>query len=151
MIKIICIGKIKEQFFKEAEQEYLKRLSKYTKIEIIELEDQKDDNINICLNKEKEQIKKAIKEKDNLIILDVKGVEKTSEEFSELINSELLYNSNITFIIGSSNGLHEEIKMLTNKKISFSKLTFPHQMFRIILLEQIYRSFKIINNETYHK
>ena len=151
MIKIICIGKIKEKFFKEAEQEYLKRLSKYTKIEIIELEDEKDININVCLNKEKEEIKKVIKEKDNLIILDIKGKEKTSEEFSEMINNELLYNSNITFIIGSSNGLHEEIKSLTDKKISFSKLTFPHQMFRIILLEQIYRSFKIINNETYHK
>ena len=151
MIKIICLGKIKEQFFKEAEKEYLKRISKYTKIDIIELEDEKDDDINKCLRLEKEQILKNIKPKDNVIILDINGKMLNSEEFSKKINDELTYNSNITFIIGSSNGLDEEIKKLSNKKISFSKMTFPHQMFRILLLEQIYRGFKIINNETYHK
>lgn len=151
MIKIICLGKIKEDFFKDAEKEYLKRLQKYTKLEIIELEDEKDKDIKVCLSKEEQLIKKSIKDKDNLVLLDINGKEYTSTEFSNFINKELTENSNITFIIGSSNGVSEEIKRLAKKKVSFSKLTFPHQMFRIILLEQIYRSFKIINNESYHK
>ena len=151
MIKIICVGKIKENFYKEAEKEYLKRLSKYTKIDIVELSDQKDQDINYALSKEKDLILKNIKEKDNIVILDIKGKKYTSEEFSGFINDELTYNSNITFIIGSSNGLSSEIKSLAVKSISFSDMTFPHQLFRIILLEQIYRGFKIINNESYHK
>ena len=151
MIKIICLGKIKEDFFKDEEKEYLKRLQKYTKLEIIELEDEKDKDIKVCLSKEEQLIKKSIKDKDNLVLLDINGKEYTSTEFSNFINKELTENSNITFIIGSSNGVSEEIKRLAKKKVSFSKLTFPHQMFRIILLEQIYRSFKIINNESYHK
>ncbi len=149
MIKIICLGSIKEEFFKEAIKEYQKRLSKYTKLQIIELKDEKD-GIN-PLKKEKENIIKHINDKDNVIILDIKGKEVTSEEFAEFINNELTNYSNMTFIIGSSNGLDEEIKDLTTKKISFSHLTFPHQLFRIILLEQIYRGFKILNNEKYHK
>lgn len=151
MIKIICLGKIKEKYFKDAIKEYEKRLSKYTKLEIIELNDEKDNDIKVCLQKEKVSILNHIKEKDNIIILDIEGKEYTSLEFSNFLEKELTINSNITFLIGSSNGLDEEIKILTNKKISFSRLTFPHQLFRIILLEQIYRSFKIINNETYHK
>ena len=149
MIKVICLGSIKEEFFKEALKEYQKRLSKYTKLQIIELKDEKD-GIN-PLKKEKENIIKHINDKDNVIILDIKGKEVTSEEFAEFINNELTNYSNMTFIIGSSNGLDEEIKELTTKKISFSHLTFPHQLFRIILLEQIYRGFKILNNEKYHK
>lgn len=149
MIKIICLGNIKETYLKEALQEYQKRISKYTKLEIIELRDEKD-TAN-PLKKEKENILKHISEKDNIVILDIKGKEYTSEEFATFINKELTLNSNITFIIGSSHGLDEEIKKLTNKKISFSHLTFPHQLFRVILLEQIYRAFKILNNETYHK
>lgn len=149
MIKIICLGNIKETYLKEALQEYQKRISKYTKLEIIELRDEKD-TAN-PLKKEKENILKHISEKDNIVILDIKGKEYTSEEFATFINKELTLNSNITFIIGSSYGLDEEIKKLTNKKISFSHLTFPHQLFRVILLEQIYRAFKILNNETYHK
>lgn len=151
MIKIICLGKIKEKYFIDAIKEYQKRLSKYTKLEIIELDDYKDDDIKVCLIKEKELILKHIKDKDNLIILDIEGKELNSVEFSNFIDKELTNNSNITFIIGSSNGLHEDIKNLNSKKISFSKLTFPHQLFRVLLLEQLYRSFKIQNNETYHK
>jgi len=151
MIKIICLGKIKEKYLKDAINEYTKRLSKYTKLEIIELKDYQDSEIKTALKKEEELIKKHIKETDNLVLLDIKGKQYTSEELSQFINKELTYNSNITFIIGSSNGLGEEIKKLTNKKISFSPLTFPHQLFRVLLLEQIYRSFKIINNENYHK
>ena len=149
MIKIICLGSIKEEFFKEAIKEYQKRLSKYTKLQIIELKDESDKNNP--LQKEKENIIKHINDKDNVIILDIKGKEVTSEEFAYFINNELTNYSNMTFIIGSSNGLDEEIKKLTTKKISFSHLTFPHQLFRIILLEQIYRGFKILNNEKYHK
>ena len=149
MIKIICIGKLKERYLKDAIDDYKKRISKYTKFEILELTDEKD--TNNPLKKEKESILKHLKEKDNIVILDINGVKKTSEEFSSFINKELNHNSNITFIIGSSNGLDNEIKNLSNKKISFSSLTFPHGLFRLILLEQIYRSFKIINNETYHK
>lgn len=151
MIKIICLGKIKEKFFKDAEKEYKKRLEKYTKLEIIELKDYQDTDVKRCLEEEKNEILKNIKDKDNIVILDIKGKKFDSIDFSKFINSELSLNSNITFIIGSSNGLHDDIKQLTNKSISFSNLTFPHQMFRIILLEQIYRSFKILNNESYHK
>ena len=135
MIKIICLGKIKEKYFNDAIKEYEKRLSKYTKLEIIELNDEKDNDIKVCLQKEKVSILNHIKEKDNIIILDIEGKEYTSLEFSNFLEKELTINSNITFLIGSSNGLDEEIKKLTNKKISFSRLTFPHQLFRIILLE----------------
>ena len=145
MIKIICLGSIKENYLKQAINDYQTRLSKYTKLQIIELKDE------YSLKKEKDNILKHIHKKDNIILLDIKGKQMTSEDFSSFINKELTLNSNITFIIGSSNGVDEEIKNLTDKKISFSQLTFPHGLFRLILLEQIYRSFKIINNETYHK
>lgn len=151
MIKIICLGKIKETYLKEGVEEYKKRLTKYTKLEIIELKDEQDENPKQALQKEKVLIKKHLKDTDNIVLLDIKGKEYTSEEFSNFINKELTYQSNITFIIGSSNGLDEEIKSLTTKKISFSRLTFPHQLFRVLLLEQIYRSFKILNNQSYHK
>lgn len=149
MIKIICLGSIKEKYLQEAVQDYSKRLAKYTKLEIIEIKDEKDSPDS--LKKEKAVILKNINSKDNIVILDIKGKQLTSEELSEFINKELTINSNITFIIGSSNGIDDEIKKLTNKKISFSSLTFPHQLFRVILLEQIYRGFKILNNESYHK
>ncbi len=149
MIKIICIGKLKENYLKDAQIEYLKRIQKYTKLEIIELEDEKD-SIDPLL-KEKDKILKHIKPKDNIILLDINGKELNSIELSNYINKEITYNNNITFIIGSSNGLHDDIKKLTSKKLSFSRLTFPHQLFRILLLEQIYRSYKILNNESYHK
>jgi len=149
MIKIICIGNIKEDYLKEGIKDYQKRISKYTKLEIIELKDEKDSSNPLI--KEKESILKHIKERDNVVLLEINGTEYTSENFAKFIEKELSINSNITFIIGSSTGLDEEIKQLTTKKISFSKLTFPHQLFRIILLEQIYRAFKILNNEKYHK
>ena len=151
MIKIICFGKIKETYLEEAIKDYQKRLEKYTKLKVIELKDEKDENPKIALKKEKESLKKILKPQDNIIILDIKGQNFNSPEFANYINKELVYNNNITFVIGSSNGLDEEIKKLTSKKISFSPLTFPHGLFRLILLEQIYRSFKILNNESYHK
>ena len=151
MIKIICIGKIKEKFYRDATLEYLKRLSKYTKVEIVELSDINSDNINITLEKEKEEILSRIKEKEYIVTLEIEGNELNSIELSNKINELQMTNSNITFIIGGSYGIHEDIKKMSNYKLSFSKLTFPHQLFRVMLLEQIYRSFKILNNETYHK
>ena len=144
MIKIICIGKIKEKYLTEAIEDYKKRISKYHKIDIIELP---DNNID----KEKEEILKHINFKDYIISMDIEGQELNSIELSKKIDKTFITNSNIVFIIGGSDGLHNDIKNKSDFKLSFSKLTFPHGLFRIILLEQIYRSFKILNNETYHK
>ena len=150
MIKIITVGKLKEKYFNDAVDEYLKRLSKYTKIELIEVPDE-DFDIKKTLTKEKESILKFISEKDYVITLEIEGKELTSVELSKKINDTLITNSDITFIIGGSYGLDDDIKKMSNYALSFSKMTFPHQLFRIMLLEQIYRSYKIINNETYHK
>ena len=144
MIRIICVGKIKETFYKEAIEEYLKRLQKYHKIII-------DEIIDSDIKTEGKLILEKIKEKDYVITLEITGKEMNSLEFSEYLNKTFIINSNITFIIGGSDGLDNKVKERANYKISFSKLTFPHQLFRVILLEQIYRSFKIINNESYHK
>lgn len=151
MIKIICVGKIKETYFREAIDEYKKRLSKYTDIEIIEVPDEGLTDIKTTLKKESEKISKQINQKDYIITLEIEGKELTSPELATKIDNIYNTNSNITFIIGGSYGLSDEIKKLSNFKLSFSKLTFPHQLFRIILLEQIYRAFKINNNESYHK
>ena len=151
MIKIITVGKLKEKYLKDAIEEYLKRLSKYTKVEIIELEDSKIDTENIALEEEKDKILKNINPKDYVITLEIEGKEYSSPEFAEKIRNTLIENSNITFIIGSSYGIHKDIKEKANYHLSFSKMTFPHQLFRIFLLEQIYRSYKILNNEKYHK
>ncbi|MBQ3142176.1 MAG: 23S rRNA (pseudouridine(1915)-N(3))-methyltransferase RlmH [Bacilli bacterium] len=145
MIKIIVIGKLKEKYLIEAVNDYKKRINKYHKLEIVEI---KDTNI---YNEEKEIIS-LINKNEYILLLDIFGKEYSSVEFSNklqnLFNSS---NSNITFIIGSSEGVTEKIKEIVNEKISFSKFTFPHGLFRVILLEQLYRSFKIINNEKYHK
>ena len=151
MIKILCVGKIKEKFFKDAISEYSKRLSKYTNLQIIEVDDINSDNINTILDKEKDLIIKHISSKDYVITLEIEGKQLNSLEFSKKIEELQIYNSSIVFIIGVSYGLHQQIKDRANYKLSFSKLTFPHQLFRIILLEQIYRAYKIINNESYHK
>lgn len=151
MIKIICVGKIKEKFFKDSIDEYLKRLNKYTKIEIIEVNDVDLNSRELILEKEKNNIIKYINDKDYIITLEIEGKQLSSVEFSNLIDKTLIKNPNITFIIGGSYGIHKDIKNKSNFKLSFSKMTFPHQLFRIILLEQIYRGFKIIKNESYHK
>lgn len=145
MIKIICVGKIKEKYLEDLIKDYYKRISKYHKIEIIEI---KDEN-NLLL--EGHNIQKHLKKQDYIISLCIEGNELSSLELSSLINKTFINYSNITFIIGGSDGLHEEIKKQSNYLLSFSKLTFPHGLFRGILLEQIYRSFKINNNESYHK
>lgn len=144
MIRIICVGKIKEKFYRDACCEYMKRLGRYHKVVIEEV-------IDSDIVREKELILKHLKDKDYVITLDIEGNTLDSISFSQLIDKTLISYSNIVFIIGGSNGLHKDIKKKANYSLSFSKLTFPHQLFRVILLEQIYRSFKILNNETYHK
>lgn len=151
MIKILCVGKIKEKFFKDAIAEYQKRLSKYTKLEIIEVEDINLPNIIDIKKKEAELLKKYIGQKDYLITLEIDGKQISSLELSKKLSTTLIENSNIIFLIGGSYGIAESIKMRSNYALSFSKMTFPHQLFRVILLEQIYRSYKIMNNESYHK
>lgn len=144
MIKIICVGKIKEAFYRDAIAEYIKRLSKYHKVEIVEVMDSNIKN-------EKDLILKKIDKRDYIITMEIEGKQVSSVEFAGLIDKTLMNYGNITFIIGGSDGLDDEIKNLSNYKLSFSKMTFPHQLFRVILLEQIYRAFKILHNESYHK
>ena len=151
MIKIITIGSIKEKYLKDAIEEYKKRLSKYTNLEIIELKDEGLVEEEKAKKIEAEKIEKYLNEKDYIITLEIEGKEYTSEEFAERIRNIQIENSNITFIIGGSYGLADTIKQKANMHLSFSKMTFPHQLFRVILLEQIYRAFKINNNESYHK
>jgi len=150
-MKIICVGKLKEKYFSDAVEEYQKRLSKYTKLELIEVKDEdlKEEKKTLAL--EEERILKYLNDKDYVITLEIEGKELSSIEFSKKIDQILIENSNVTFVIGGSYGLSENIKKRANLHLSFSKMTFPHQLFRILLLEQIYRSYKIINNERYHK
>ncbi len=151
MIKIVTVGSIKEKYLKEAIQEYQKRISKYTNIEIIELKDEGLVEEKKAIELESEKIEKHISNKDYLITLEIEGEEYTSLEFAEKIRKTLIDYSNITFVIGGSYGLSNNIKSKANMHLSFSKMTFPHQLFRVILLEQIYRAYKINNNESYHK
>ena len=156
-INIICIGKIKENYLKDAISEYSKRLSKFCNLNIIELSDEKlpsklnDSIINEIKNKECNKIIQNIKKDSYVICLDLKGKQFSSEEFSsKLDNIALNFNSSITFIIGGTLGLNQDVLSLSNEKICFSKMTFPHQLIRVFLLEQLFRAFKISNNETYH-
>lgn len=151
MIKIITVGSIKEKYLKEAVLEYKKRLSKYSNIEIIEVKDEGLVEKEKAILLEGEKIKKHISSRDYIITLEINGQELTSVEFSNKLDKILIENSNIAFIIGGSYGLSKEITTLSRLHLSFSKMTFPHQLFRVLLLEQFYRAFKIKNNESYHK
>lgn len=156
-INIVCVGKIKESYLRDAISEYSKRLSKFCNLNIVELQDEKlpsklnDSIINEIKNKECNKIIQSIKKDSYIICLDLKGKEFSSEEFSQkLDNIALNFNSSITFVIGGTLGLNQETLSLANEKICFSKMTFPHQLIRVFLLEQLFRAFKISNNETYH-
>lgn len=156
-VNIVCVGKIKENYLKDAISEYSKRLSRFCNLNIIELQDEKlpdklnDSIISDVKNKECNKIIQAIKKDSYIICLDLKGKEFSSEDFSKKIeNIALNFNSSITFIIGGTLGLNEEILSLASEKVCFSKMTFPHQLIRVFLLEQLFRAFKISNNETYH-
>lgn len=158
-IKLICVGKIKEKYLKAGIEEYQKRLSAYCKLKIIEVADEKiPDNPSLSQqimikNKEGEKILKYIKDnKDYMILMDVKSKTYDSVQFSEMIENQMINGySTIVFVIGGSLGHSEELYHRAQIKVSVSPMTFPHQLFRLILVEQIYRSFKIINHETYHK
>ena len=156
-IKIYCIGKIKEQYLKDGINEYLKRVSAYSNIEIVEVADSKikdnpnQSDIDKAKKEEGDRVLKLIKN-DYLIGLDMNKQEFLSEEFANFIEKKMVEGgSSISFVIGGSYGLSDELKKRCNTSISLSKMTFLHQMTRLILLEQIYRAFKILNNETYHK
>ena len=151
MIKIICVGKIKENYLKEAILEYQKRIGKYTKLELIEVLDSTGDDISKILMSEKERIEKYIQEKDYVITLEIEGKMLNSIELSQTLDQITQHNANVTFVIGGSYGLDDSVKKRANLALSFSKLTFPHQLFRVLLLEQIYRSYRILNHESYHK
>ncbi len=155
-INIVCVGKIKEKYLKEAIDEYSKRISKYCNIKIIELQDEKlpdkfyQSLLDAVKEKECAKIKENLKKDSYIIALDLKGKELSSEEFSKKIEDISITNSSITFVIGGTLGLNDDIRALANEKICFSKMTFPHQLIRVFLLEQIYRAYKISKNETYH-
>ena len=156
-INIICIGKIKEKYLKDAIDEYSKRLSKYCFLNIIELQDEKiptvinEKIIDEIKEKECKKISSYIKKDNYTIALDLTGKQFTSEEFSKKIDNLSLDYSSITIIIGGSLGISNTILNLVNEKVSFSRMTFPHQLIRVFLLEQLFRGFKISNNETYHR
>ena len=157
-ITIISVGRIKEKFLAEAMKEYTKRLSKYCKLyEEVVPDERADDNysaaeIEQVKLKEGQKILNKVPKNSYVVALDISGTQLSSEDFSKKINAlGLEGKSDITFIIGSSNGLWEEVTNNADFKLSFSKMTFPHQLFKVILLEQIYRAFKINAGETYHK
>lgn len=156
-IQIIGVGKLKENYLKSAIDEYRKRLSRYCKLDILELPDEKiPDKLNNSLAdeikiKECDNITRHIKKDSYIIALDLKGKQFTSEDFSAEIDKISMTSSSITFIIGGSLGLTNELLRTCNQKICFSKMTFPHPLIRVFLLEQIFRAFKIAKGETYHR
>lgn len=157
-INIVCVGKIKEKYLKLGIDEFKKRLSKYCKLEIIELEDEKapenlsDKEMLMIKEKEGKKILSKIKDNSYVIALAIDGKNLSSEELAETINKLGVRGiSNITFVIGGSLGLLDEVLSRADYKLSFSKMTFPHQLMRLILLEQVYRAYRINNGEPYHK
>ncbi len=157
-IFIICLGKLKESYLKDAINEYSKRISAFAKLNIIELtpvklsEKPSQNEINSALEKEAEEIIKKIPSNAFVVPLCIEGKQKSSEELADQFEiTALSGKSNIVFIIGSSFGLSDKVKALSDLKLSFSKMTFPHQLMRVMLLEQIYRAFQINNNGKYHK
>ena len=156
-INIICVGKLKENYLRDAIDEYSKRLSRYCNLNFTEIQDENlpgkiyDSTINEVKEKECKKIIEAIKKDSYVIAHDLKGKQLSSEEFSEKIEDIALnQNSHITFIIGGTLGLTDEVRQMANEKVCFSKMTFPHQLIRLFIVEQIYRAFKISKNETYH-
>lgn len=157
-ISIITIGKLKEKYLKQGIQEYLKRLSSYAKVEIIELADEKapenlsESEMEQVKQKEGVRILAKISDDTHVIALAINGKQKSSEELAKEIDSLATYGkSKVAFVIGGSLGLSSEVMKRSNAALSFSKMTFPHQLMRLVLVEQIYRAFRIIRNEPYHK
>ena len=157
-VDIVCVGKIKEKFYVEALGEYSKRLSKYARFEIIEVEDEKTpDKASEALEdqikaKEAARILPKLKEDALVISLEILGQKMDSVKFADMIEKAGVQGrSHIQFVIGGSLGLHDSVTKRANKHLSFSDMTFPHQLMRVVLAEQIYRAFRIISNEPYHK
>ncbi|MCE5043614.1 23S rRNA (pseudouridine(1915)-N(3))-methyltransferase RlmH [Staphylococcus chromogenes] len=157
-ITIIAVGKLKEKYWKQAIAEYEKRLSAYTKIDIIEVPDEKapetmsDKEIELVKEKEGQRILAKVKPQSTVITLEIHGKMLSSESLAKELDQRMTQGaSDFTFIIGGSNGLHQDVMKRSNFALSFSKMTFPHQMMRVVLLEQVYRAFKINRGEAYHK
>ena len=157
-IRILCVGKIKEKYLRDAIDEYMKRMQKFADMEILEVPDEKteerasESEIGSVLSKEGDRLMKLIGERDFVTVLDISGVKVSSEGLADRIKTTILKGSStLDFIIGGSLGLSDAIKKRADFRLSFSDMTFPHQLMRVILLEQIYRAFKINNNEPYHK
>lgn len=149
-INLVCVGNLKDRFFIDASNEYAKRLSRFCELKITELKEYTNmDSIQQTKEKEGEEILKNVK--GYFVLLDVKGNQISSEDFAETIANISIAYSEITFVIGGSNGVSEEVKQRANQNLSVSKMTFPHRLFRVMLLEQIYRAFTINNNIAYHK
>lgn len=156
-ITVICVGKIKEKFFTDAVNEYMKRLSRFAKTEIIEVRDEKipdgasDREVEAILEKEGNAILSKIPKNSYVVSLCIEGTEMSSPALADKIKYISMEASHIVFIIGGSLGLWDEIKHISKLRLSFGKMTLPHQLMRVVLLEQIYRGFKILSNESYHK
>ena len=157
-ITILCVGKVKEKFYRDAISEFSKRLSRYCKLEIIEVPDEKtteeasDTEIRLVKDKEGDRLLKNIKDDAYVVCLCIDGKSLDSEELSEKIEKlGIQGTSHICFIIGGALGLSEQVIKRADFKLSFSKMTFPHQLMRVILLEQVYRAYRIMNHEPYHK
>ena len=153
-INLICIGDIKEKYLRDAIQEYSKRISRFADLKIIELKEHiaqssSKADIMIALKKDAEEISRHMK--GHCFCLDINAKMFSSEEFAKKIEKTSLSNSEISFIIGASNGIDEQLKAICHERISFSPMTFPHQLMRVIFLEQLYRAFTILNNISYHK
>lgn len=153
-INLICMGDIKENFYKDAIAEYSKRISRFAQLKIVELKENvartnAENDVVAALNKDAIEIKKHLS--GHPICLDIGGKMMDSVEFAKHLEKLSLTNGEISFVIGASNGLAQEIKNLCKEKLSFSKMTFPHQLIRVIFLEQLYRAFTILNNIAYHK
>ncbi|MBO8461806.1 MAG: 23S rRNA (pseudouridine(1915)-N(3))-methyltransferase RlmH [Firmicutes bacterium] len=156
-IKLICVGKIKEAYLKDAIEEYSKRISKFAKLNIIEVKDEKppqnasESEFEIVKDKEFKEILKYISSNDYVIYFDLNGKEYDSPSLAKHVDDLISQGKNLTFIIGGSYGFSKNYNSIKNEKIKLSNLTFPHQLARVIVLEQLYRCFKINNNESYHK
>ncbi len=159
LIKIVAVGKIKEKFYKDAIGEYEKRMKAYNKVKIVEVADEKapetlsDKEVEMVKDSEGERILSKIKDDAFVVTLEIKGKDLDSIKFAKLIQDEMLdgFGRDMVFVIGGSNGLGDNVLKRSNYRLSFGKMTYPHQLMRVILMEQIYRAYRIINKEPYHK
>lgn len=149
-VNFVCVGSLKEKFSRDEESEYLKRLSAFCKPNVIEIKEQNHlENPTLILEKEGEDILKNLK--GRVILCDIDAPQRSSEDFANHISSLMQENSTLTFVVGGSYGVSEKVRKACDERISFSKMTFPHNLFRIMLLEQTYRAFTILAGKTYHK